>query len=52
LADLGVDSVMTVTLRKQLQQSLKVKVPPTLTWNYPTVGHLAAWFAEKLEQEA
>jgi 6-methylsalicylic acid synthase len=52
LADLGVDSGMTVTLRKQLQQSLKVKVPPTLTWNYPTVGHLAGWFAEKLEQEA
>ncbi|KAF2636137.1 6-methylsalicylic acid synthase [Massarina eburnea CBS 473.64] len=48
LSDLGIDSVMTVTLRKQLQQSLKVKVPPTLTWNYPTVGHLVGWFAEKL----
>ena len=49
LADLGVDSVMTVTQRRQLQQSLKVKVPPTLTWSHPTVNHLVGWFAEKLE---
>ena len=48
LADLGVDSVMTVTLRKRLQSSLKVKVPPTLTWSHPTVGHLVRWYMEKL----
>ena len=48
LSDLGVDSVMTVTLRKQLQAKLKVKVPPTLTWSHPTVGHLVGWYVEKL----
>lgn len=48
LSDLGVDSVMTVTLRRQLQQTLKVKVPPTLTWSHPTVSHLVGWFAEKV----
>jgi 6-methylsalicylic acid synthase len=48
IADLGVDSVMTVTLRRQLQSALKVKVPPTLTWSHPTVGHLTGWFAEKV----
>lgn len=48
LVDLGVDSVMTVTLRKRLQSSLKVKVPPTLTWSHPTVGHLVGWYMEKL----
>ncbi|KAJ5169311.1 Acyl transferase/acyl hydrolase/lysophospholipase [Penicillium coprophilum] len=48
LADLGVDSVMTVTLRRQLQQTLKVAVPPTLTWSHPTVSHLVVWFAEKI----
>ena len=48
LSDLGVDSVMTVSLRRKLQQTLKVKVPPTLTWSHPTVGHLAGWFAEKI----
>jgi 6-methylsalicylic acid synthase len=48
LSDLGVDSVMTVTLRGQLQKSLGVKVPPTLTWSCPTVSHLVGWFVEKL----
>ncbi|MCJ1371537.1 6-methylsalicylic acid synthase [Loxospora ochrophaea] len=48
LSDLGMDSVMTVGLRKSLQQSLKYKVPPTLTWSHPTVGHLTGWFSEKM----
>lgn len=47
-ADLGVDSVITVTLRRKLQAALKVKVPPTLTWSHPTANHLATWFMEKL----
>jgi 6-methylsalicylic acid synthase len=48
LADLGVDSVMTVTLCRQLQQTLKITVPPTLTWSHPTVSHLVVWFAGKI----
>ncbi|KAH7408876.1 polyketide syntase 2 [Cadophora sp. MPI-SDFR-AT-0126] len=44
LADLGMDSVMTVVFRKMLQQELKVKVPPTLVWGHPTVSHLVKWF--------
>lgn len=50
IADLGIDSVMTVTLRKNLQSVLKVKVPPTLTWNHPTANHLAAWFVQKMAE--
>ena len=48
LSDLGVDSVMTVALRGQLQRALKIKVPPTLTWNHPTVGHLVRWFEDRV----
>ena len=48
IADLGVDSVMTVSLRRSLQSVLKVKVPPTLTWSHPTANHLTSWFTEKL----
>ena len=48
LTDLGIDSVMTVALRRQLQMALKVKVPPTLTWSHPTVAHLVGWFEEKV----
>ena len=52
LSDLGLDSVMTVGLRRMLQQSLKVKVPPTLVWSHPTVSHLQNWFYDKLSGES
>ncbi|ERF77015.1 6-methylsalicylic acid synthase [Endocarpon pusillum Z07020] len=48
LPELGMDSVMTVALRRQLQTSLGVKVPPTLVWGHPTVSHLVKWFADKV----
>jgi 6-methylsalicylic acid synthase len=48
LSDLGMDSVMTVSFRRQLQQALHVKVPPTLIWGHPTVQHLTKWFDEQL----
>jgi 6-methylsalicylic acid synthase len=51
VADLGVDSVMTVALREKLQSALKIKVPSTLTWNHPTVNHLVLWFAARFGQE-
>jgi 6-methylsalicylic acid synthase len=38
LSDYGIDSVMTIGLRKELQRSLQVKVPQTLMWNYPTIA--------------
>ena len=40
LSDLGVDSVMAVALRTQLQKSLGVKMPPTLMWSLLTASHL------------
>ena len=51
IADLGVDSVMTVALRQQLQRAMEVTVPPTLTWNHPTVRHLVEWFYGKIEEK-
>jgi 6-methylsalicylic acid synthase len=51
IADLGVDSVMTVALRQQLQKAMAITVPPTLTWNHPTVGHLVEWFYGKLDEK-
>lgn len=50
VSDLGVDSVMTVALRQKLQGAMNVKVPPTLTWNHPTVVHLVEWFYAKLTE--
>ncbi|KAF1933766.1 polyketide synthase [Didymella exigua CBS 183.55] len=51
IADLGVDSVMSVALRQQLQKAMGITVPPTLTWNHPTVGHLVGWFYAKMEEK-
>ncbi|KAK6355279.1 hypothetical protein TWF696_004391 [Orbilia brochopaga] len=48
LTEMGMDSVMTVSLRMHLQNSLKVKVPPTLIWGHPTVNHLVKWFEDKI----
>lgn len=50
VADLGVDSVMTVALRQKLQGAMSIKVPPTLTWNHPTVLHLVEWFYGKMAE--
>ncbi|KAK6840894.1 6-methyl salicylic acid synthase [Apiospora arundinis] len=52
LSDFGVDSVMTVVLRQKLQKAFGIKLPATLTWNYPTVNHLVGWFAENLNAAA
>ncbi|KAF1977129.1 polyketide synthase [Bimuria novae-zelandiae CBS 107.79] len=43
LVELGVDSIMTVGLRRHLQK-LGLEVGPTLLWNCPTVAHLVAHF--------
>ena len=51
LSDLGVDSVMAVALRTQLQKSLGVKMPPTLMWSLPTASHLRKWFMEQMDEK-
>lgn len=51
VADLGVDSVMTLVLCQKLQSVLKIKVPQTLVWNHPTVVAMIEWFAKQFEKE-
>lgn len=48
LSDLGLDSVLTVSLRRVLQKALGINVPPTLTWTCPTVMDMAVWFESKV----
>ncbi|KAL9584149.1 MAG: hypothetical protein Q9203_004782 [Teloschistes exilis] len=47
LSELGMDSVMSVELRLQLQHAMKVIVGPTLIWNCPTISHLVAHFVKQ-----
>lgn len=44
LSELGMDSVMTVDLRMQLQRVIKFVVGPTLLWKCPTIEHLVQHF--------
>ncbi|KAI9035124.1 type I polyketide synthase [Aspergillus affinis] len=47
LSNMGVDSVMSVRLRKRLQQTLALQIPPTLIWTCPTVEHIAQWLLQR-----
>ncbi|MCY1057569.1 type I polyketide synthase [Nannocystis sp. SCPEA4] len=45
---LGMDSVMSVRLRGDLERSLGVSLPPTLAFEQPSVDALAGWLAREL----
>ncbi|MGV0835195.1 type I polyketide synthase [Mycolicibacterium thermoresistibile] len=38
LAEIGVDSIMTVALRRQLERQTGLTLPPTLLWEHPTAA--------------
>ncbi|MDC0667761.1 type I polyketide synthase [Nannocystis radixulma] len=45
---LGMDSVMSVRLRGDLERSLGASLPPTLAFEQPSVDALAGWLAREL----
>ncbi|KAF2637731.1 hypothetical protein P280DRAFT_406645 [Massarina eburnea CBS 473.64] len=51
IADLGVDSVMSVSLRMEMQKLLGIKVPPSLLWKEDTVTRLVDWVHGQLEEK-
>ena len=48
LAEIGVDSIMTVALRKQLERKTGLALPPTLLWEHPTAAAVTARIVEML----
>ncbi|HEX4913619.1 MAG TPA: acyl carrier protein, partial [Vicinamibacterales bacterium] len=52
LFDLGMDSLMALDVRKRLESSLGLKLPTTLTFNYPTIDAIVGFLSERLEAEA
>ncbi|WP_263357617.1 type I polyketide synthase [Acidicapsa ligni] len=50
--DLGMDSLMSVELKKQLELGLGVQLPDTLTLTYPSITALATYLKTKLFSEA
>lgn len=48
LFEMGMDSLMTVDLKRRLERSFGLPLPSTLTFNYPNVTALAQFLAGKL----
>ncbi|WP_301119401.1 type I polyketide synthase [Mycolicibacterium fortuitum] len=48
LVELGVDSIMTVRLRRQLEKQTGLSLPPTLLWEHPTAAAVTARIVELL----
>jgi acyl carrier protein len=47
LPEMGVDSVLLVTLRARLLRRYGVDLPPTILWNQPTISALAAYLDDQ-----
>jgi acyl transferase domain-containing protein/acyl carrier protein len=48
LVEQGLDSVMTLILRRGLEKTFQTALPSTLLWNYPTVTAIAGYLTEQL----
>jgi acyl carrier protein len=48
LFELGMDSLMSVELRRRLERGTGRSLPSTLTFNYPSVGALASFLEMEL----
>jgi phthiocerol/phenolphthiocerol synthesis type-I polyketide synthase A len=47
-AELGLDSVMAMSIRREAEQLIGMELSATMLWNHPTVASLANFLAEKL----
>ena len=48
LVEIGVDSIMTVGLLRQLEKQTGLSLPPTLLWEYPTAAAVSERITEML----
>jgi phthiocerol/phenolphthiocerol synthesis type-I polyketide synthase D len=46
--ELGLDSMMAMTVLKETQQLVGIDVSATMLWNHPAISSLAAYLAEML----
>lgn len=50
LVEMGVDSVMTVRIRRGLERRFQLSLPATLFWDRPTIEAVASLLAERLDR--
>lgn len=48
LADMGLDSVMAVAVRRGLEKRFRLRIPATLLWERPTVDDIARYLADRI----
>ena len=49
VVEMGVDSVMTVRIRRGLERRFRLPLPATLFWDRPTIHTVATFLAERLD---
>ncbi|WP_349268771.1 phthiocerol synthesis polyketide synthase type I PpsA [Mycolicibacterium parafortuitum] len=52
LAEMGLNSVMAMSIRREVERLAGIELSATMLWNYPTIGALAAYLAEKVAPQA
>jgi phthiocerol/phenolphthiocerol synthesis type-I polyketide synthase A len=50
-AELGLNSVMAMSIRRDAEQLVGMELSATMLWNHPTIAALATYLAEKLAPE-
>ncbi|HET9877184.1 MAG TPA: KR domain-containing protein, partial [Mycobacterium sp.] len=50
-AELGLNSVMAMSIRREAEQLVEIQLSATMLWNYPTVTALAGYLAKRLSPE-
>jgi phthiocerol/phenolphthiocerol synthesis type-I polyketide synthase A len=47
-ADMGLNSVMAMSVRREAEQLVGIELSATMLWNHPTIAALAAYLSNKL----
>ncbi|WP_433335097.1 beta-ketoacyl synthase N-terminal-like domain-containing protein [Spirillospora sp. CA-294931] len=50
LAELGLDSIMALSIRTKAERGAGLRIPVTALWNHPTAEALAAYLDERLDE--
>jgi acyl carrier protein len=48
LTSMGFDSLLSLELRKALESGLRLELPSTVTWRFPTIDALVPYLAERM----